>query len=279
MREPSSLDARYEAGAAYGLQASYTASVEGSLRPAYRTAKRAFDEQEAVLERDPTHAGANVVVGTYRYMVSRLGLPSRWLAYLAGFGGGTERGIAMLEQAFETGRVTMEAGTALLLIYSREGRHEDAHRIALRMAARFPDNRVLVLEAGTAAARAGLAGEAERLLSDGLGRLDRDPRPRLPGERAIWLYQLGQAQLQLNRRSDAASTLQAALDSGPFGWMRGRILVALGKLDDLSGRRQAAVARYDEARALCDTLKDVICEAEARRLQRRPFRMEGPGLE
>lgn len=277
-REPDSLDARYDVGAAYGLQASYTASIDGSLGAAFRTAKRAFDAQEAVLEQDPRHPQASVVVGTYRYLVSRLGLPTRWLAYIAGFGGGTERGIAMLEQALEAGGATMEAGTALLLIYSREGRHEDAYRLAQRLAAHYPDNRLLVLEAGGAAARAGLAADAVRILSSGLARLDGDPRPKVPGERAIWLYQLGQARLQMGRPEEAARALEAALEHGPHGWMRGRVLVALGKLDDIAGRRGDAQAHYREARRICEALDDTICEREVKRLQERPFRAGG-GIE
>lgn len=271
---PEDLEARYEAGAAYGLQASYTATIDASMTSAFRTAKRAFDAQEKVLERDPEHALANVTVGTYRYVISALGLPSRWLAYLAGFGGGKDRGIRMVTQAFENPGARVEAGTSLLLIYSREGRHADAYRVALRLADAYPRNRLFVLEAASAAVRAGLASEAEPLLTAGLERLAAETRPKIPGERAIWLYQLGQARLSLNRPVEAETTYRAALESDPHGWMRGRIRTGLGKTADLAGRRDAALAEYERARSICEPLDDVICRDEAKRLQRRPFAFE-----
>src|SRR5512139_1118995 len=41
---PNDISAHYEAGAAVGLVASYTASVEGSIFGAFRAARRAFNE-------------------------------------------------------------------------------------------------------------------------------------------------------------------------------------------------------------------------------------------
>jgi tetratricopeptide (TPR) repeat protein len=277
--EPASVDARYDVGAAYALRASYTASIEGSLRAAFQSARHAFNAQEAVLEADPGHPSANVVVGTYRYLVSSLGLATRWLAYVAGFGGGKERGIGMIEQALESGgEATVEAGTALLLIYSREGRHADAYGVASRLADRYPRNRLFVLEAGAAAVRAGLAGHAETVLTRGLGRLDRDPRPKVPGERAVWLHQRGLARLQQNRRDAAEADFRAALSNGATGWLRGRVHMALGKLHDLAGRRADAQAAYRQARGICEALDDTVCEDEVKALQQRPFSMDGGGL-
>lgn len=272
-RQPDSVTARYEAGATYGLEASYKASIEGRLSAAFRTAKRAFDAQESVLDLDPAHPQANAMVGTYRYLVSALGLPSRLFAYIVGFGGGKDRGIGMLQAAAEDPDALMEAGMALMLIYSREGRHADAHAMAVRLGERYPDNRLLVLEAGATAIRAGDATTAEALLTGGLADLAHDDRPKVPGERAIWLYKRGLARLNQGHASRAASDFHAALENDPRGWMRGRILAGLGKVADLSGQRDEALARYRLARETCRQFDDPLCEDEARRLERRPFRM------
>jgi hypothetical protein len=45
-----------------------------------------------VLSLDPSRKDAGLVVGTYRYVVSTLSLPVRMVAYVAGFGGGRDRG-------------------------------------------------------------------------------------------------------------------------------------------------------------------------------------------
>lgn len=269
---PRDVQARYDSGAAYGLQASYAASVEGRVGSAFQSARRAFNAQEDVLSNDPSRLEAGLVVGTYRYVVSTMSLPVRWLAYAAGFGGGKERGISMLEAAARQGEVSVDARAALMIIYSREGRHDDVARLARGLYAEFPRNRLFLLEEGAADIRAGHAAEAESALTRGLTAFDRDGRMKIPGERALWLYKRGLARLNLNHIADADVDLHEALRSGPVGWVNGRIHVELGKIADLQGRRQDAVAAYETGRAICEAEKDAAGAAEAKRFLRRPFR-------
>ena len=98
---PRDAQAHYDLGAALGLQASYVATVEGKLVAGFRAAERAYDEHEKALSLDPSRKDAALVVGTYRYVVSTLSLPMRVVAYVAGFGGGRERGIQMLRETAE----------------------------------------------------------------------------------------------------------------------------------------------------------------------------------
>ena len=269
---PGDPDALYDAGAAYGLHASWTASVEGRVRGAFGMARRAYNTQERVLELAPTRIGAGAVVGTYRYAVAGLGLASRMVAYLAGFGGDKGRGIALLEAATAPASESrFEARTALVLIYSREGRHADASRLLSTMSAEFPANRVLVLERGAAAIRAGRAHDAEAILTAGIAGLDNDTRRRLPGERAVWLYRRAMARLALDRLPDASVDLRTALESGPEPWIRGRVELTLGKVADLEGRRADALAFYRRARDTAHAANDPVAHAEARRLLARPF--------
>ena len=53
----------------------------------------------ASLDLDPSRKDAGLIVGMYRYAVSSLSLPSRLMARLAGFGGGRDRGLRMVEEA------------------------------------------------------------------------------------------------------------------------------------------------------------------------------------
>src|SRR5579862_9084123 len=89
---PRNADAHYQLGAAIGLRASYIATVDSSTLGAFRAAREAYEEHEQVIALDPTRKDAGLIVGTYRYIVSTLALPLRWVAYVAGFGGGKERG-------------------------------------------------------------------------------------------------------------------------------------------------------------------------------------------
>src|SRR5262245_55642602 len=268
---PRDVQAKYDLGAAYGLQASYLASVEGSMTSAFMSARRAFDVQEEVLTIDPKEVGAGVVVGTYRYVVSGLALPSRVLAYMVGCGGGKERGIALLEAATRDEDSHVEAKTALVLIYTREGRHTDAMRLVGELATEFPRNRLFVLEQGSAAIRAGKSVEAETILTRGLDAFDHDSRPKIPGERALWLYKRGIARFALNHRPEAASDLQTALNERPVEWVRGRILLTLGKLADLNGQRDESISNYRNARDISTKTNDPAAAAEATRLLRQPF--------
>ena len=114
----------------------------------------------------------------------------------------------------------MEACGALLLVYTKEGRHKDALRIARRLVAEFPRNRLFVLEEGSAAARAGLGVEADEALTRGLTMLAEDPRPRFPGEAAFWHYKRGIARTQMGHLADAEADLTVALGANPLDWVR-----------------------------------------------------------
>lgn len=270
-QNPRDLQARFEVGSVYALQASYTASVEGSMTAAFGSARRAYDAQEEVLTRDPTRVDAGLVVGLYRYIVSVLALPSRWFAYVVGFGGDKEKGIQLLEDATRDPETRTDAKTALMLVYSREGRHNDVVRLARELRTEFPRNRLFVLEEGAAAIRAGHAAEAEAVLSQGLTMLDKDTRPKVPGERAYWLYKRGLARVIVRNLDGARQDLQAAQVSIPTGWVNGRIHLELGKIADLTGRRQDALTAYRTSRSFCDQSDDRVCSAEAARLQGRPY--------
>jgi hypothetical protein len=262
---PADVRAKYDLGAAYGLLASYQASVEGSMTSAFMTARKAFDAQEDVLARNPQMAGAGVIVGTYRYVVARLGLPSRMFAYMLGFGGDKERGIRLIEEARRDPVTHVEASFALVLIYSREGRHPDAVRLLQELAVEFPRNRILSLEQGSALLRAGKQAEGEAVLTRGLAMFEQDPRPKIPGEHALWLYKRGLARMGQHHLAGAAADLTAALERGPEEWVKGRVRLALGKLSDLGGQRPQAVASYETARTICGAAKDPLCVAEANR--------------
>jgi hypothetical protein len=265
---PGSADAQYDVGAAHALQASYTASVEGSLTAAFQSARRAFDAQEQVLEIDPGRTGAQLVVGTYRYLVSTFSLPGRLVAYIAGFGGGRDQGIAMIEGAARDPRLQVEAGTTLLLVYTRERRHADAMRVAQQLGARYPRNRLFTLEAAAAAIRAGRSREAVALVARGFAQFESDPRAKIPAERALWLYKRGLAQAGLGRLEAARTDLLAALDAGATGWTAGRIHLDLGRIATQAGRRPEAVSQYERARVLCEAHADQACSRAASRLRR-----------
>lgn len=273
-RDPNDIESRYDLGVAHGLLASYIGTIEGKVASAFGSARRAYDAHEAVLNRAPTRHEAGLIVGTYRYAVAVLSLPKRWLAYIAGFGGGKERGIEMIQQATTVPLTGTDARLALVLVYSREGRQGEALNLLTALMKDYPQNRLMQLEAASAAWRAGRADVSEQLLTSGLARHDADPRPKGPGERALWVYKRGQARVSLNHLDQAVADLQLALSQGPAGWVRGRIHLELGKVADLRGQRSAALAEYAQARTLCSTHRDPWCIEQAGNFRKRPFRFQ-----
>lgn len=270
-RDAKNVNARYDIGAAYGLQATYIATIEGKVTQALGSARRAYDSHEWVLDHAPDRVESGLVVGTYRYSVAALSLPKRLMAYLAGFGGGKARGLQLIEGAAGSPLTRTEAQVALALMYSREARHDDALRTLRTLLADYPKNRLLQLEIGSAAWRAGHAAEAEAALTAGLAWHDRDDRPKIPGERALWIYKRGMARVSLNHLEEAVTDLRLALSNAPVGWVRGRIHLELGKVADLRQQRSLALSEYLAASELCRTHQDPWCQDEAARLRKAPF--------
>ncbi len=265
---PSDPQAHFDLGTAVGLQASYIASVQGRLLAAFKAAKRSYDEEVKVLELDPRRRDAQLIVGTYRYIVSTLSLPMRLMAYVAGFSGGKERGLKMVEEAAAAqGENRTDALFALVLLYNREHQYDAAIHVLNDLRRQYPRNRLVILETGATATRAGRPGDAEALLSEGIAALSRDARPRIPGEEALWHYKRGAARVMLGRREDALTDLRAALSPDAAGWVQGRAHVELARLAVQRGDKAVAERELDAAVALCDKNGDTICVTNAKKLR------------
>jgi hypothetical protein len=268
-RAPGDARARYDLGAAIGLQASHTAAVEGRLVAGFRAARRAYDQHERALRLDPSLRDAGLVVGLYRYIVSTLSAPMRVMAYVAGFGGGRERGIQMLEDAAAHGAdARVDAMFALVLVYNRERRYDDALRVLGGLRRMYPRNRLVVLEMASTSLRAGRATDADRLLTEGLRLLDGESRGLFPGEEALWRYKRGTARAALGRIGDARADLTAASRDTAQHWVGGRARVELARLAMRGGDRHAARALAERAESLCAQGSDRACIDDARRLSR-----------
>ncbi len=271
--QPQDVEALYDVGAALGVLASYTATVDGRVSGAFSQARRAYNAHERVMKLDASRKDAGLVVGTYRYIVSTLPFPLRWMAYVAGFGGDREYGVRLVEEAARyPGESQTDAKVALLLLYNREGRFKDALTIADDLLARYPRNRVVMLEAGATAIRARLFAQADRVLSDGLARFATDTRPKAFGEEATWYYKRGLARIPLGNVDGARADLQRAQSLPARTWVKGRIRLEQGKLEDLAGRRQQAMAVYREAARIGETTNDTLTSREAQRLLKTPYR-------
>jgi tetratricopeptide (TPR) repeat protein len=267
--KPKDAQAHYDLGAAVALQASYIASVEGRLLAGFRAASRAYDEHERVLQLDPSRKDAGLTVGTYRYVVSTLSMPMRLMAYVAGFGGGRERGIRLIEEAAAAaGDNRTDAMFALVLVYNRERRYDDAQKTLQELRRLYPRNRLVLLEAGSTALRAGRPAQADVFLTEGLGMLTTSTGPRIPGEESLWRYKRGAARVALGRTDAARADLQGATVPDAQTWVQGRARVELARVALQRGDRVTAAGEARQAESLCQQGNDPICLDEAKKLLR-----------
>jgi tetratricopeptide (TPR) repeat protein len=268
-RRPHDPEAHFRLGAAVGTQASYGATVEGKILASFRSARRAYDAHERVLELDPSRKDAGLIVGTYRYVVSALSLPIRLMAYVAGFGGGKDLGLTMIEDAAAYASLSQtDARFALILLYNREKRFDDALRVIEVLQKRYPRNRQLWYEAGATLIRAGRFEHAERVLNDGIRLRDTDRRERMFGEDALWHYKRGVARARQGRVDAARDDLQIPLSREARDWVRGRAHAELGQLAAKSGQREQARQHYRQAIELAVRGNDPTGRAEAESLLR-----------
>ena len=218
-----SLDARYHLGAAHGLLASYIATLDGGVKASFGSVRRAFHEHQKVLDADPRRKDAGLIVGSYRYGVSTLPVWSRLFARLAGVGSGRERGIRLVEEAAAyPGDAQPKALFSLIVIYNREQRYDDALKVIARLQQHYPRNRLLWLEAGSTALRAGRPAESREALAHGLAMLEADARPRAFGELARWRYHHGAALAGVRQWEAAEREFRLALEGDAHEWVRAR---------------------------------------------------------
>ena len=266
-RNSKDADAHYQLGAAVGLRASYTATVEGRVLGAFRAAREAYQEEETVLDLQPQRKDAGLIVGTYRYIVAAVALPFRVVAYVAGFGGGKDKGLKQIEEAAAYGGDNQtEARFALILLYNREKRYDDALKQLATLRERYPRNRLVWLESGSTSLRAGRAADAERFLSDGLAQFADDQRPRMFGENALWRYKRGAAFAALGRDAEAEADSRKSLSLEGRKWVHARCYLELGKLALKAGNKAAAAVELRAAIPLAESDNDPLTAEEARRL-------------
>jgi tetratricopeptide (TPR) repeat protein len=268
-RAPRDVQAQYDLGVALGLEASYMATVEGRMLAGLRAARRSFDLHETVLAQDPSRVDAAIIVGLYRYVVSTLSLPLRALAYIAGVGGNRAEGIALLQRAAEAGGESRpDALFALVLIYNREARYDEALAALGELRRLYPRNRLVVLEAGATALRAGRGREALARLDEGMRLVADDGRPRVPGELALWHLKRGGARRLAGDAAGAEADFWAATAGDAQPWVSGRARLELGQIALRRGDRPAAGQQAAQAVALCQRGNDPGCVNAARTLAR-----------
>ena len=269
---PRDPDAQFHYGSAAATRASYIATIEGRVGQSVGYVRKAYAAHRRCLTLDERRADAGLIVGAYRYTVAGLPFHMRVLARLAGLESGRKEGLELVEKAARyASPAQANALFTLVLLYSREGRHDEALKTVRELQAKFPRNRLLWLEEAGTALRARRPAEAIAALDHGRALLAADSRPRAYGEAARWKYLRGTALVALGNTPEASRELDAALaEEGP-SWVRGRTHLERGKLADLRGDRAQALEEYRLALQICRGQDDDVCADDAKALAERPY--------
>ena len=141
-KNPKDTHALYAEGASYASLATFNATVKRSYLTARSQAAKARDLHKKVLSIDPAYHDAEMSVGAYNYVMGILPFGFRMLLGIVGISGdGKDVGITQIETTARMGvQGATDAKMLLLIVYNREGRHDDALKIVDELHAKYPRN-------------------------------------------------------------------------------------------------------------------------------------------
>jgi len=259
-KDPKDVEALDFLASTQGLKASFEEAVERRHLAALRDGSDAVDHHRQVLKLDPNFVDANLTVGLYEYVVGSLPLPIKLMAGVAGFRGSKKRGLAMLERVAKEGKWSRDdAKTLLIVLYTRERRHNDALAIARELSSKYPRNYLFRLEmadalVGQAALerKSGNAEAATKLEQEAFASFEellRDRSLRETVSRALDLihFKYGEILLTAGQGERAAREFLAAakVDRAEPTLVTMAHLYA-ARAFDVAGRREDALAQYKQ---------------------------------
>ena len=264
------VNALYARAWARSLEATYIAMVERSFGSALHMALGAHGDDAEVLRLDPNYADANLVVGTYQYVVGALPFSFRLVVGIAGIKGNKEKGMEMLRVAAARGVITsVEARTCMMLFLRREAHYSEALQIAHTLAAEYPHDFLFQLEEANLAKDAGTGLHAVELYRHLIALVQQpgyfySPHPELA------YYGLGESLRGQKLYADAVAAYRSAAYAPKTSpELKRRCLLAAGKCEDLGGDRSGALALYQQ---VVDAGSESVQAEEAQKWLKRAYR-------
>ncbi|HEY9126253.1 MAG TPA: tetratricopeptide repeat protein [Acidobacteriaceae bacterium] len=267
---PRDVDALYARGWARSLRAAYMAMVQRSFSPAFHLALSAHSDEAKVLQIDPNYTDANLVVGTYQYVIGALPWAFKFMLGFAGITGSKTRGMQMLHQAYDHAPMTsIEAGTVITLFLRREAKYQEAVGVIRQLKSKYPHDFLFCLEEANLRKDAGEGMAAVAAYQD-LIHQAAQPNYFPSAHLELAYFGLGEALWGQRHFAESAEAYErAATDPSSGAELKRRSFVAAGKARDLLNDRQHAVQDYQQAVNIgSDTTQGDI----ARRYLKSPYR-------
>jgi tetratricopeptide (TPR) repeat protein len=271
-RNPNDPRALFLLGMAYQNVASFEASLKRAWWASFRAGSKSNRYHRELLASHPKFYDAYLTTGVFDYVTGSLGWETRWLAFLLGHLGSTERGREqLLETAGKSELFGDDARVILALIYTRERRYQAAFDELSTLLKRYPRNYLVHLDMGGIALLMSRPDAALTIYQDVLRKVEDGPDRYERLERASILNRLGVA---LRHKADLRASIrhfeQALRQPGLSNHTRVVAHLEMGKTYDVMGQRDRALQQYQAVVALEDFADS---REEARGLLQHPYRM------
>ena len=280
-RNEGDIEALYYLGAAEGLNAAFSATIQRSFMSALREGSRSVDHHRQVLKLDPNYLEAELTLGLYEYAVGCLPLPVKLLVSLGGVRGSKKRGIEIMERvARSSPRAGDDARVLLITIFKREKRYAEALKYARELSESYGRNYLfkmevadaLILQAGTDR-KARSEAEAERaereafIIYDALIRDRKGAGSSRPFDLIHFRY--GEALLAAGQPERASAEFRAAIrDPRAEQGIASLAYLRNAQALDLAGKRREALEEYRDVLKRPDTYNT---HEDAKKGLREPF--------
>ena len=268
-KSSNDIDALYARAWARALRCAYMAMVERGFGAGFRLALKAKDDDEKVLQLDPSYVDAKLVVGVYEYVVGALPLPFKFIIGLAGITGSKSKGMAMLRDDGERGPTTnAEARTVIALFLRREGKYKDAIQVVLRLKEQHPHDYLFALEEANLRKDDGqgmaAVGVYREILADAA-----KPGYYASTRLELTWFGLGDALRGQRHYAEAAEAYEkTAFTPGTSPELKIRSLLAAGQCRDVNHERDQAKRDYQMA---IDTGPNTSRADSARKYLKNPY--------
>ena len=270
-KNPDDVHALYSLGVANATLAAFEGLAHHSYLAAHSKAKEARRLHQRVLDLDPSFVDARLSIGIYDYGVGII--PRKWKFVLGMFGisGDKEQGIQDLEQVAAKGsRAATDAKMFLIVVYEREGRLDEAVRLADELHTKYPRNFQFEMAKATAYRKMKRWDDADQVYGRVISQIEgkQNGYERMRAERVY--YERGKSNAYGLKPNDAITAFNHVVaSSNSTANEKADSYVWMGRIFDSQNNRPKAVEQYQAVLSLdCDSeYKDA-----AQAYLKRPFK-------
>ena len=249
-KNPNDATALHSMAVSYGLRSNFYWVVKKAWHDSLRDATNARRADNRVEQLQPDNVDARLVEGLDDYIVGSLPLQFRMVTFLIGMHGDKEKGIRLVKDVADHGKLDrVDAQILLGALYRRENKPQLVIPLVQELIQRCPRNFILRLELSQMYSMAGDKAHAIDAVEE-VARLKRAHAPgydRVPWEKIyfqegviqFWYRDLDQALDNLKKVIAAADEVD--LNTGVSAYLR------IGQIYDMKGQRAQALASYNKA--------------------------------